>query len=228
MVGCSSSRHADTTSTAPEPARLIRASVAQGIEHQFPVLRAAGSNPVGGALCFLAAPPLLRRSTRSARRARSPRSTLPPPHRDPARPSTPARAPHRQRRTQRRRIRAKPDPDRRLVHPPLHPRPRPPPRQLDPRLVRPDQAHRRHRQPTRRLLHRHPVAAHRLNRLGLVEGEFSRQRLLPGGDLTVVRVLHLDRGEITDRGVQSVLVEPVHPAQRRAPARRRCGTGRRS
>ena len=45
----------------------------------------------------------------------------------------------------------------------------------------------------------------RINRIapGLVEGAFSRQRLLSGSDLTVVRVLHLDRCEIPDRGVQA-------------------------
>src|SRR5690606_17178073 len=34
-----------------------------------------------------------------------------------------------------------------------------------------------------------------------------------GVDLTVVLVLLLDRGEVSDRGVQPVLVEPVHPGE---------------
>ena len=47
-----------------------------------------------------------------------------------------------------------------------------------------------------------------------MEGGFSQRRLALGVDLTVVLVLLLDGGEVSDRGVQPVLVEPVHPGQR--------------
>jgi hypothetical protein len=46
-----------------------------------------------------------------------------------------------------------------------------------------------------------------------VEGGFSQCRLALGVDLTVVLVLLLDGSEISDGGVQPVLVEPVHPGQ---------------
>jgi hypothetical protein len=49
----------------------------------------------------------------------------------------------------------------------------------------------------------------------LVEGEFSRQLVLPGVDLTVVLLLGLDRCQVVDRGVEAVLVEPVDPGQGR-------------
>lgn len=52
-----------------------------------------------------------------------------------------------------------------------------------------------------------------MNRTGLVEGELSRQRLLSGGVLTVVLVLGFDGCEVSDRGVQPVLVEPMHPGE---------------
>ena len=48
-----------------------------------------------------------------------------------------------------------------------------------------------------------------------MEGEFSQRWLVLGVDLTVVLVLLLDGCEAPDRGVQPVLVEPVHPGQRR-------------
>ncbi|WP_394279527.1 hypothetical protein [Microbacterium sp.] len=44
----------------------------------------------------------------------------------------------------------------------------------------------------------------RVNRPGLVEGEFSQHRLALGVDLTVVLVLLLDRREVADRGLQPV------------------------
>jgi len=46
-----------------------------------------------------------------------------------------------------------------------------------------------------------------------VEGKFSRQRLLLGGDLAVVVLLVLDRWDVADAAVQACLVEPVHPAE---------------
>ena len=46
-----------------------------------------------------------------------------------------------------------------------------------------------------------------------MEGEFSQQRLLLGVVLTVVQVFLFDRGELVDRGVEAVLVEPVDPGQ---------------
>ena len=42
----------------------------------------------------------------------------------------------------------------------------------------------------------------------------SRQRLRLGGVLTVVRVLGLDGCEVSDRGVQPVLLKQVHPGER--------------
>ena len=47
-----------------------------------------------------------------------------------------------------------------------------------------------------------------------MEGEFSRQRLLRGGDLTIVRLLELDRRDVAQGAVQPGVVEPVDPGQR--------------
>ena len=46
-----------------------------------------------------------------------------------------------------------------------------------------------------------------------MEAEFSRQRLLDGLVVTVIRGLVLDRRDVADHGVQAVVVEPVDPAQ---------------
>jgi hypothetical protein len=46
-----------------------------------------------------------------------------------------------------------------------------------------------------------------------VETEFSRQRLLPGRDVTVVLGLVLQRRDVADAAVQAAVVEPVDPAQ---------------
>jgi hypothetical protein len=46
-----------------------------------------------------------------------------------------------------------------------------------------------------------------------VEGEFSRQRLLSGFDLTVVVVLELDGRDIADAAVEPAGVEPADPVQ---------------
>jgi hypothetical protein len=43
---------------------------------------------------------------------------------------------------------------------------------------------------------------------------FCRQRLLGGRVVTVVHVFALDGRHVADLGVQAVVVEPVHPAQR--------------
>ena len=47
-----------------------------------------------------------------------------------------------------------------------------------------------------------------------MEGEFSQCRLALGVHFTVVLVFFLDGCEVVDRGVQPVVVEPVHPGQR--------------
>jgi hypothetical protein len=47
-----------------------------------------------------------------------------------------------------------------------------------------------------------------------VEGEFSRQRLPLGVDLTIVRFFELDRREMAQGAVPMALVEPVDPGQR--------------
>jgi hypothetical protein len=48
-----------------------------------------------------------------------------------------------------------------------------------------------------------------------VEGGFSQSRLALRVRLTVVLLFGFDRCEISDRGVQPVLVEPVHPGEGR-------------
>ena len=48
-----------------------------------------------------------------------------------------------------------------------------------------------------------------------MEGEFSRERSLLGGVLTVVLLLELDWRDVADRGVQALVVEPVDPGQGR-------------
>jgi hypothetical protein len=48
-----------------------------------------------------------------------------------------------------------------------------------------------------------------------VEGGFPQSRLALGVHLTVVLLFGFDRCEISDRGVQPVLVEPVHPGEGR-------------
>lgn len=47
----------------------------------------------------------------------------------------------------------------------------------------------------------------------LVEGEFSRARVRLGGVFTVVLLLDFKWCEVVQRGVQPVVVEPVHPGQ---------------
>jgi hypothetical protein len=46
-----------------------------------------------------------------------------------------------------------------------------------------------------------------------VEGEFSRQRLLRGVDLTIVRLFELDWPDLAQCDVQPGVVEPVDPGQ---------------
>lgn len=55
------------------------------------------------------------------------------------------------------------------------------------------------------------VAIGTVNRPGFSGGRFFRQRLLSGLVVTVGRLLGFERGLVINRGVEPVLVEPVHP-----------------